>query len=49
MKIKQKKDIILYKKILKEVENLIHKEYKEYIKGIIHFCNRIKILITKRV
>ncbi len=36
-------------KILKEVENLIHKEYKEYIKGKIHFYNSIKVLITKRL
>ncbi|WP_151074478.1 ParA family protein [Borreliella turdi] len=34
--------------IIKELENLLYKKYKEYIKGKIHYSNGIKIFITKR-
>lgn len=34
--------------IIKELENLLHKKYKEYVKGKIHYSNGIKIFITKR-
>ncbi len=31
---------------IKEVEYLLYKEYREYIKGKIHFSNSIKVLIN---
>ncbi|WP_418909362.1 ParA family protein (plasmid) [Borreliella sinica] len=34
--------------IIKELESLLHKKYKEYVKGKIHYSNGIKIFITKR-
>ncbi|WP_234928449.1 hypothetical protein [Borreliella garinii] len=37
------------RKTIKELENLLYKEYKEYIKGKIHFSNSIKVLINERL
>ncbi|MCD2378976.1 ParA family protein [Borreliella burgdorferi] len=34
---------------IKEVEDLLYKEYREYIKGKIHFSNSIKVLINGRL
>ncbi|OJH14573.1 chromosome partitioning protein ParA (plasmid) [Borreliella bissettiae] len=34
---------------IKEVEDLLYKEYREYIKGKVHFSNSIKVLINGRL
>ncbi len=36
------------RKTIKEVEDLLYTEYKEYIKGKVHFSNSIKVFINER-